>query len=386
MTRIITLTSGSDGVGKTAIALNLAASLAAAGQRACLLELVADASAASTRLDVPVIATLSDRLSGATGSTPLAITLPAGFDLVTGGTRASWLWDLPAAQLRAMTADLQSLDGYDFLLIDAGSGTAQKQLAFSLASPELWLVVTPEPASLAEAYTRLKLLYAEGYTGQIRIFVNKVKNHTVGRHTYDKFREIASFYLEMQLPLAGMLSQVDDVGLNGLIPPCVADRPALAAEFSKLVDYLLTSSDAPPSRDMVTYGQRYLRAAGETNGDEKDTAMMPAFTDQQPQANLHHQLEALSDQVDELIAEIEQLRKDDAAELIPMPAAARSPAQTGCNPTCIAAMASRSEPMTVQGESFEVYYLPKPDGETQRFAFHSIDDDLEEPEPQTHLS
>jgi flagellar biosynthesis protein FlhG len=388
MTRIITLTSGNNAAGRTSIGINLAAGLAAAGKRVCLLELVVDTTAASARLDVPVISLLNDRLQAGVDEVPLAVPLSAGFDLVAGGSEEDWLWDLSADQLATMAASLRSLDDYDIVVIDAGAGTAQNQLAFSLASPELWLVITPEPASLSDAYTRLKLLYAEGYTGQLSILVNRAENHAVGSEAYNKFKGIAGYYLDMQVPLVGILGEVDEAVPTGIVPADTAAYNAVSAGFSQLVDHLLTQQDESLQLVMATYARRYLQAASGVGEYEKDNTLKPVFSAPQSPDDLQQQLDLLSDQVDELIAEIERLREADTAKaaLLTIPAVAGQQTEERCSQACIAAMASHSEQVMLEGACFAIYHMQKTSGDAQRFAFHSIDDDVEEPEPQTHLS
>ena len=138
MTRIITITGSRDGVGKTALTTGLAKCLAGRGQRVCLLALLADAGLGAT-----AGATLSDRLAGTGAANELAVCTPEGFDLVVGGGR-NWLRDLSREQMGRVADVLHTLGDYDFLLIDAGADTEQNQLAFSLASPELLVVITPD--------------------------------------------------------------------------------------------------------------------------------------------------------------------------------------------------------------------------------------------------
>jgi len=93
---------------------------------------------------------------------------------------------------------------------------------------------------------------------------------------------------------------------------------------------------------------------------------------------LQQQLDFLSGQVDELIAEIERLRTSGTADAV-LPVTNRLEEQ-------FAGMASHIEEVTLHNDAFAIYHLTKPDGETQRFAFHSEADGLEEPEPQKRLS
>ncbi len=376
MTRIIALSGGRNAVGKTTIAVQLATHLAAAGQRVCLLELVTDANAASRLLKAPVAATLSDRLAERNAGEKLAASVPQGFDLVVAGGGRDWLRDLSAEQLGTLSDTLLQLQGYDFLLIDAGIDTDQNHLAFSLASPEMLLVITPEPESRSDAYALLKLLYAEQYDGSVSVLVNKSPNDIGGRRTYEKFREIASFYLDMDPPLAGLIGGIAKAGTP-------------SADMQNLASSLLALDARAQQRDMASFCRQLLQAAGAVAVVDVEPEFTPVFAAPQPQYDLHEQLAQLSAQVDELIAEVERLRRDETGQAAAPAGRHHAPAAANTQRfglASMAAIANRSERVTVAGETFAIYHMRTAGGRQQRFACQSIDDDLEEPEPQTRLS
>jgi len=391
MPRIIALIGARDGVGKTSLGVDIGARLAAYGQRVCLLELVTDATAASVRLGIRPGASLSDKLSGRNTGESLTVRMPPGFDLVVGGD-GSWLWHLKDEQLATVSDLLQTLGNYDFLLIDAGTGTAQNQFAFSLASPELLVVITPAAELLSDTYALLKLLYAEQYDGSVSVVVNKAENHTVGENSYDKFREVAGFYLDMPLPLAGLLLDTpDSEPVTDLAATAGAGRePVVAVDRDNLARRLLANPEAAESLDMGGFCRRLLSAAGASPATGSEVLVKPAFSASPADRDFHQQLDLLSKQVDDLIAEVERLRSDDARQAIPQPAMPDAVAATPnrhCSEVCSSAeIADRTEQVSFEGESFSIYYLRKENGEQQRFACHSTADDLQEPEPQTRSS
>jgi flagellar biosynthesis protein FlhG len=373
MTRIITFTGGSDHSSESRSAAELAARLCAGGRRVCLLALVGSADTAGGLPGWSDITTLADSLCA--DRDPSLLQHASGCDLVIGGRDARWLRRLTDTELSALGERLQGFGDYDFLLIDAAAGSDQNQLAFALASPEVLLMITPESESLTTAYGLLKLLYAEQYSGSVAVVVSGCENETLARHTYDKLRGIADFYLDMPLPLAGILGtgQTDD-GVGTLIDTLLNNPPA-----------------ETPEPDMATFSRRYLQAAGALPAPDDSTPHTPVFAAAPPDRELRDQLDVLSTQVDDLIAEVGRLRTGATAE----PAAVHNaaPARQGpqppperCDSACIAAMASGSESVSVAGESFTVYHLRQPGGRQLRFACQSIDDDLEEPEPQSYLS
>lgn len=368
MTRIITLTGGRDGTGESRIAADLAARLAAAGRRVCLLALAGGEDTAGDLPNWTDITTLADSLSG--DREPSVLQLADGCNLVIGGRDAHWLRALDETQMLALGERLQHTDGHDYLLIDAGPGGDQNQLAFALASPEVLLAITPATESLTHAYGLLKLFYAEQYNGSVGILVTQCENGIQGRHTYDKLRGLAGFYLEMPLTLAGML----DVNGEGL---------------EKLTADLLAEQPDSPTLDTAAFSRRYLEAAGALPETDCGAAITPVFAPASHDSDLQNQLELLSGQVDDLIAEVERLRTD---ETRPQPTLRHAPSQQlpapvqRCDTACIAAMAGGSENVTAGNETFTVYHLRQANGRQVRFACQSIDDDLEEPEPHSRLS
>jgi len=389
MTRIITIASGKAGVGKTAIAVNLAAQLARRGQRVCLFDADWGLSNVNLLLGLRPQATLRELLLGKATLEQVMVRDCHGFDVVPGSPGDRWMTALSIAQLHRLTGALRELDDYDIVLIDSASSMARHVLAFLLASPEALLVITPQPGSLMEAYALLKLLTAEHYEGSVHLVVNLVRNHTVGRHTYNKFCEIAEFYLKAQLPLAGMLA--DDPHMTQAVQeqqPLVNRNPdsAAASDIGQLADRLLLEQDRVNEPFMQTFLAYYLRANGveaEQKDDTLDIQEQPARSHE----NLQQQINTLSDRIDQLIAENERLRSDATprADLYMLPGAGKRKAPKRCNEVCVA-MNTETEEVTVQGETFSIYHMQRSNGDTQRFACHSLDDDIQEPEPQTTSS
>lgn len=375
MTRILAMIGGERAVGTTTLAVQLAACLAAAEQRVCLLELVTDSGAASRRHGLPPVATLDaapDRPAAGGTDTGTLTAAPPGFDLVTAGGDRDWLRALSGTQLAALGAGLQGLADYDYLLIDIGVCADRNSLAFVLASPELLLVTNPDGASRSAAYALLKRLSAEHYGGAVRIVINKSASHTTGRQAYDKFREIAAFYLDIPLSFGGLIGAVDTPETpSGGAPPLAAP----AGDVRKLADRLLAETSGAEAIGPASFGQRLAARAG-----AQAAAGTPALLLTQAARpgcdDLHEQLAQLSGQITALITEVEQYRR--------LPSVAPVPAVNArCSLESIAAIASHCETVNVAGEVIPIYHLHT-GGRQQRFAIHSRAD--EEPEPRSRSS
>lgn len=389
MTRIITVASGKAGVGKTAIAVNLAAQLAQRGQRVCLLDADWGLGNVNLMLGLRSQYTLRELLLGEATLEQVLVRNCHGFDIVPGSSGDSWMTELSIAQLNRLVDVLRELDGYDIVLIDTTSSMARHVLAFLLASSEVMLVITPQPSSLSDTYTLLKLLHNEHYKGRIHLVVNFARNHTVGRYIYDKFREVADFYLDANLPLSGMLG--DDPHMTQAIQeqqPLVSRNPdsITARAIDQLAEQLLLEQETVEKPNMQEFVVRYLHAIGVEAAPAIDISGRQ-YAPAEDSENLRQQIDTLSALIDQLVAEIERLRSDASphADLYVLPRAGKRKSPERCNEVCVA-MNTDVEEVTVQGETFSIYHVQRSNGDTQRFACHSLDDDIQESEPQTTSS
>jgi len=399
MTRFICITSGKGGVGKTSIAVNLAVQLAQRGKRVCLIDADWGLANVNVMLKLQPQHTLEDMITSGLSLDEVLLRNVQGVDIIPGSSGSERMMALTAEQLGRLANAMQDLDGYDFVLIDSSSGIARNVLALSLACPEVLMVITPEPTSMTDAYALLKLLHAERYQGRVQVVVNHARNHTVGRHTYDKFREVVDFYLQLRLPLLGMVQEDERMQKAVLAQQALSTRnpesPA-ARDIGSLAGQLLLERDSAETLDTETFWQRYLVAAG-VGSDSQPTesdATEVLTTLAEPEANeevaeLEQQIETLTTQVDALINEVTRLRqgRTDATRdsVVPLDRGRRVLGSC-CPERWVAELASDYEIVGVNGSSFPIYALEQADGNTVRFACHSVDDAHEAPEPQSTSS
>jgi len=387
MNRIITVTSGKGGVGKTSVAVNLACQLAERGQKVCLLDADWGLANVNVMLRLQPRYTLKDLILSDVPLQQVLIHDCNGFDIIPGSSGTEWMTALDPQQLHKLASSLSNLQDYDFILIDSSSGIARSVLSFAIASPEVLLVMTPDPTSLTDAYAMLKLLTAEKYSGRIQVIVNHCRNRTVGRHTYDKFREVSNFYLGLKLPLLGvvqdderMVKAVQDQQILSVRNP----ESVAARDLGGLATQLLAEADAVTARDIRSFWSLYLKAADISLQRARQHTESETPANIGEQTGLQQQLEFLSGRVDELIAENERLKADErpATELVELPHDGAAPVSMDW----IGELASSCESCVTQADGFKIYHLKQPGGKSVRFACHSLDDELEEPEPQTTSS
>jgi len=205
MSRIITVTSGKGGVGKTNITANLAVQLGTLGHKSCIFDADLGLANINILLDIKPEQTLSDVIRN---DIPLADTIIRdchGIDIIPGSSGIEEIANLEPKHLDHLTTAFSKLDAYDFLFFDTAAGISSDIIAFCLASNEIIMVITPEPTSLTDAYALLKVLSGHGFTGQVRVIINRCKNTTIAKKTYTGFKEVVMKYLSFKVLPLGIL-------------------------------------------------------------------------------------------------------------------------------------------------------------------------------------
>lgn len=263
MTRIIAVSSGKGGVGKTHLSVNLALHCAQAGLRTCLFD--ADLGLANVNLLLRLAPrqTLADVLAGRCRLRDIMQTV-YGIDIVPGSSGVARMADMPPSELRRLSAEFGALADYDLVLLDTAAGVADNTLAFTAAAPEILLVITPEPTALTDAYALVKLLLRRRYAGRIQVVVNQAQSERQALHTYEKFREVLRVYQGVDLPLLGAVPVDARVGeAAGMQTPISILQPDSGAglALSELAARLLRQ--AAPDTLSAGFGAFWLRLTGQ---------------------------------------------------------------------------------------------------------------------------
>lgn len=204
MTRIMTITSGLPGAGKTQLAINIALELVRRGRQGGVFYARESASPIDRLLKVQQPVNMLRRADDPR-ERGLLRSGYQGIDIVTCGTP---LRDWPTIQADQRARCIQEMDvqdGYDDFLIDTSGMDARTLLACCRASGVVVLVVTPEPQSHAEAFALIKVLQLNGFAGLFRLVVNKVRYPVDAEVIHDELFQQVYSRLGVELPLLGLL-------------------------------------------------------------------------------------------------------------------------------------------------------------------------------------
>ncbi|MEM6561837.1 MAG: MinD/ParA family protein [Planctomycetota bacterium] len=209
--KVIAVTSGKGGVGKTNIAVNLATTLARAGKRVILL----DADMGLANADVVCGLNLQYNLAHVVARRKnLADVLaegPGGFRLAAGATGLARMADLPEQEHRRLLDSLQPLeDEADVILVDTGAGISPNVLSFTGAADQVIVVTTPEPTAITDAYATIKVVLRERAktgegtaSGRVALLVNEAKSNSEARGVYERVAQVAARFLGATIEDAG---------------------------------------------------------------------------------------------------------------------------------------------------------------------------------------
>ena len=207
-TRIITVTSGKGGVGKSNIAVNLAIALAEHKKKTILL----DADLGLANIDVILGISPQDNLAsvifGEKNISEIICNGPRGIRIIPGGSGMHELANLKEWQLEKFITKVGHLEGTaDYLIVDTGTGLSRTVLSFALAAEEIILATTPEPTSLTDAYGLIKTMRKERYKGKIAVIVNRVSSAAEAETAFEKLQTAVTRFLDYAIDYLGYLRE-----------------------------------------------------------------------------------------------------------------------------------------------------------------------------------
>ncbi|NPV92032.1 MAG: MinD/ParA family protein [Firmicutes bacterium] len=231
--RVITVTSGKGGVGKTNIALNLALALQEYGQRVVILD--ADMGMANVDVITGIIPSynLYHVVNGEKTLSQIIVEGPKGTKIIPGGSGIKELANLPSWKLETLVNDLHAIEKtVDILMIDTGAGISNNVLNFLIASDEILLVTTPEPTAITDAYGLIKIVRGEVPQKKISLIINKVANEEEGRLVSNKLKMVTKRFLNTEIESLGHV--VWDSAVGEAVrrqEPLILSYPRTSASF-----------------------------------------------------------------------------------------------------------------------------------------------------------
>ena len=212
LARIITVTSGKGGVGKSNTSINLAIQMRRLGLRVNILD--ADFGLANIEIMFGTVPkhNLADLIYQGKNIKEIITWGPAEVGFISGGSGIVGLSNLSRDYLTYIIQNLAELDAIaDVVIIDTGAGISDAVLEFLVASGEILVVTTPEPTSITDSYSLLKALNRHPRfsteMSQIKVIANRVDSDEEGQTLFHKLNSVVARYLKLPISYLGAIPQ-----------------------------------------------------------------------------------------------------------------------------------------------------------------------------------
>lgn len=242
-TRVITVTSGKGGVGKSNFTLNFALTLQSRGYKV----LVFDADIGLANIDVLLGESprynLYHLLKREKTIWDIIHRSQHGLLFIAGGSGFNDLIRLKEEELEYFVSEVNKLSGHvDYILFDTGAGLSKETLKFIVAAEEAIVVTTPEPTSITDAYAIIKMVHNMQYNVNFRLVINRVSERREGKQTADKITMVAKQFLDLDIPTLGY----------------VYDDTHVSKAVKRQVPFSLAYPNSPASRAILELVDGYL--------------------------------------------------------------------------------------------------------------------------------
>lgn len=255
-TKVITITSGKGGVGKSNFTLNFALALQSLGKKV----IVFDADIGLANIDVLMGITpewnLYHLVREEKSIWDIIYRGVNDVEFIAGGSGFKELMNLNDIQISNFTKQLEQLNGYaDYILFDTGAGLSKETLNFIIAAHDVILVTTPEPTAITDAYAIIKMVHSIKKDVSFQIVVNRSMDDMEGKQTSDKITMVAKQFLQMDIKTLGFVPE----------DPVVSKAVKKQVPFSSLYPY------SPATKGIYHLAQLYISdplEAGFTKGND----------------------------------------------------------------------------------------------------------------------
>ena len=202
--KVIAVTGGKGGVGKTNLSINLSIALAELRRRVVLLDADLGLANVDVLLGLKAQYNLADVLDGSKTLQDVMLNGPAGIKVVPASSGVQQMTSLSPQEHAALIYAFNELaDQLDVLMIDTAAGISDTVLSFVQAAQEVIIVVCDEPSSITDAYALMKLLNAEHGVFRFRVIANMTRSNQEGINLFNKLNGVCERFLDASLQYLG---------------------------------------------------------------------------------------------------------------------------------------------------------------------------------------
>lgn len=271
--RVIAVTSGKGGVGKTNVVGNLAIACQRMGRKVLLFD--ADLGLANIDIIFGIHPkhTIDEIIKGEKELSQIIMRGPDGVAIIPASSGVQELAHLTEGQKITLLNEFDDLNSnYDLLLIDTGAGISSNVIYFNMAATERIVVVTPEPTSITDAYALIKVMFLQHGTKNFFLLSNMVKDEKEGKSIYENLsRVIARFMGDISIDYAGFIpwdSYLQKAVSRREPVICCYPEGTSSNRFKELANFLLNKTETRPIDGNIKFFWKRLMDVAVENYDE----------------------------------------------------------------------------------------------------------------------
>ena len=250
--RVIAVTSGKGGVGKSNLVVNMSIALASDGMRVWVVDADLGLGNIDLLLGITTPYTLEHVATGEVSLEDIQVTGPGGIKIIPGGSGAECLFRASEKERKALIEGLEALEHEtDFIIIYTGAGLSPNVLTFLTSVQEIIVVTTPEPTAVADAYATVKMVAYENPGASIMLLVNMAKDRKNARDIAENISIVAKRFLAIDTKFLGFVPR-DPMVLKAVTlqqPFLLAYPSSSASKAIKRVAKNLTGQSHQASND-----------------------------------------------------------------------------------------------------------------------------------------
>jgi len=213
--KVIAITSGKGGVGKSNLAANLAINLSREGKKVALFDADLGLANIDVILGISPKYNLTHLVKGEKNINDILLEGPEGIKIIAGGSGVHELAQLSLEQIDKLTSSLALLEEeMDIILIDTGAGISHGVLNFALAAHEIIVVTIPEPTAIADAYGIIKSIYHYSSEAKVNLITNRVVNKNEAEQVAKRIDQVSVQFIGKQVTWMGYILEDAKVPLS----------------------------------------------------------------------------------------------------------------------------------------------------------------------------